>query len=86
LRQLIAMAYPMSRVNGDPELIDNIYYDIRARWRVDGGATERNVYRELLNSILRNNSNLQLYAKDGCDDGCDFVRGQLVAGRTGVAL
>ena len=80
------MAYPASRVNGDPELIDRIYYDIEARWRAAGGTNERNVYRELLKAILRTNSNLQLYVKDDCDAGCDLVPGQLVAGRASLAI
>lgn len=80
LRKLISMAYPASRVNGDPELID-LYFDIHASWRSDGQASERNVYRELLKTILRSNSNLQLYVKHDCDAGCDFVPGELVAGR-----
>ncbi|MBL8268755.1 M56 family metallopeptidase [Steroidobacter sp.] len=81
LRQLIALAYPASRVNGEPDLIDSIHYDIQARWHAEGHASERGVYRELLSRILRTNSNLQLYVKDGCGDACDYVRGQLVAGR-----
>jgi bla regulator protein BlaR1 len=86
LRDLISMAYPASRVNSEPGLIDRIHYDIEARWRVAGGTNERSVYRELLKTILRNNSNLQLYVKEGCDAGCDFVPGQLVAGRTSLAI
>jgi len=39
------------------------------------------VYRELLKAILSTNSNLQLYVEQGCDMGCDFVPGELVAGR-----
>jgi bla regulator protein BlaR1 len=61
LRQLISLAYPSSRVNSEPGLIDRVHYDIDARWHEAGATSERNVYRELLNSILRNNSNLQLY-------------------------
>jgi bla regulator protein BlaR1 len=61
LRQLISMAYPASRVNSDPDLIDRVYYDIEARWHEAGTASERNVYRELLSQILRANSNLQLH-------------------------
>lgn len=86
LRDLISMAYPTSRVNGDPELIDRAHYDIEARWRAAGEMNERSVYRELLKTILRTNSNLQLYVKDGCDAGCEFVPGQLVAGRSSIAL
>jgi hypothetical protein len=86
LRDLISMAYPASRVNGDPELIDRIHYDIDARWQAAGAASERSVYRELLRTILRTNSNLQLYVKDGCDNGCDLVPGELVAGRTGLPI
>lgn len=86
LRDLISMAYPASRVNGDPELIDRIHYDIEARWRAAAEANERSVYRELLRTILRTNSNLQLYVKDGCDTGCDFMPGELVAGRSSVAI
>lgn len=61
LRHLISLAYPSSRVNSDPELIDRIHYDIEARWHEAGAASERNVYRELLKKILRTNSNLQIY-------------------------
>lgn len=61
LRRLISLAYPSSRVNSDPDLIDRVHYDIEARWRESGVASERNVYRELLDRILRTNSNLQLY-------------------------
>jgi hypothetical protein len=61
LRQLISLAYPLSRVNSEPGLIDHIHYDIEAQWHDTGVTSERNVYRELLASILRNNSNLQLY-------------------------
>lgn len=86
LRDLISMAYPASRVNGDPELIDRIHYDIDARWQAAGAANERSVYRELLRTILRTNSNLQLYVKDGCDNGCDLVPGELVAGRTSLPI
>jgi len=32
LRKLISLAYPASRVNGDPQLID-LYFDIHASWR-----------------------------------------------------
>jgi beta-lactamase regulating signal transducer with metallopeptidase domain len=86
LRDLISMAYPASRVNGDPELIDAVHYDIEARWRAAGGTNERSVYRELLKTILRTNSNLQLYVKHGCDAGCDLIPGELVAGRYSVAM
>jgi beta-lactamase regulating signal transducer with metallopeptidase domain len=82
LRELIGLAYPASRVNGDPELIDSISYDIQARWRSDIPASERSVYRELLKNILRTNSNLQLYVKQGCDIDCAWMQGELVAGRT----
>lgn len=85
-RNLISMAYPGSTVNGDPYLIDRIRYDIEARWRVAPGSTERSVYRDLLKTILRSNSNLQLYMKNGCGDACQFVEGELVAGRYSVAL
>jgi beta-lactamase regulating signal transducer with metallopeptidase domain len=61
LRQLISLAYPSSRVNSDPELIDRVHYDIEARWHGAGAASERNVYRNLLNKILSTNSNLQIY-------------------------
>ena len=79
LRSLIALAYPASHVNGDPELT-NIYFNIQASWRSDREASERSVYRELLKNILQTNSNLQLYIKEGCEP-CDFVQGELVAGR-----
>jgi beta-lactamase regulating signal transducer with metallopeptidase domain len=81
LRDLIALAYPASHVNGDPELINRVYYDIDARWRSDSEASERSVYRELLKNVLRTNSNLQLYVKEGCDIDCAWVPGELVAGR-----
>lgn len=61
LRNLISLAYPSSRVNSDPDLIDRVRYDIEARWHGTGTASERNVYRELLDTILRTNSNLQLH-------------------------
>ena len=67
-------------------MIDRVHYDIDARWRAAGEASERSVYRELLKTILRTNSNLQLYAKDGCGTGCDLMPGRLVAGRSSVAL
>lgn len=86
LRDLISMAYPASRVNGEPQLIDSIHYDIDASWRAVGDASERIVYRELLKTILRQNSNLQLYTKQGCTTDCGLVAGQLVAGRSTVAM
>lgn len=82
LRDLISRAYPASRVNGDPELIDRIYYDVHARWRSESEISERAVYRELLRNILRTNSNLQLYVKEGCDIDCAWMPGELVAGRS----
>jgi hypothetical protein len=82
LRDLIALAYPASRVNGDPELIDRTYYNIHARWRSDSVASARSVYRELLKHILRTNSNLQLYVKEGCDIDCAWLPGELAAGRS----
>jgi beta-lactamase regulating signal transducer with metallopeptidase domain len=71
LRDLILLAYPASSVNSDPELIDHVSYDIEARWHAAGGASERHVYRQLLDNILRTNSNLQIYVNDRCDQGCD---------------
>jgi hypothetical protein len=82
LRELISLAYPASHVNGDPALIDSIYYDVHARWRADTAASQRSVYRELLKNILRTNSNLQLYVKQGCDIDCAWIPGELVAGRS----
>ena len=61
LRHLISLAYPASRVNSDPALIDRVHYDIDARWHSVGASSERNVYRELLSRILSTNSNLQLH-------------------------
>jgi bla regulator protein BlaR1 len=61
LRRLISLAYPSSLVNAEPEFIDRVHYDIEARWHEAGTASERNVYRALLDRILRTNSNLQLY-------------------------
>ncbi|GFE79424.1 hypothetical protein GCM10011487_14240 [Steroidobacter agaridevorans] len=82
LRDLISLAYPASHVNGEPVLIDSAYYDVHARWRSDGAASERSVYRELLKNILSTNSNLQLYVKTGCDIDCAWIPGELVAGRS----
>jgi len=82
LRDLISLAYPASYVNGDPELIDRVHYKIDARWRSESVASERSVYRELLKNILRTNSNLQLYVKQGCDIDCAWMPGELVAGRS----
>jgi beta-lactamase regulating signal transducer with metallopeptidase domain len=84
LRDLISLAYPGSRVNSESDLIDGIYYDIEARWRDQGRASERNVYRELLKSILRTNSNLLVYVKDRCEGECDGVPRQLIGGRRGA--
>ncbi|MDY6945350.1 MAG: M56 family metallopeptidase [Pseudomonadota bacterium] len=86
LRELISLAYPASRVNGDPELIDRIHYDIDARWQAGVAANERSVYRQLLKTILRRNSNLQLYVKDGCNSGCELSSGRLVAGRSSLTI
>jgi bla regulator protein BlaR1 len=61
LRRLISLAYPASRVNSDPDLIDRVHYNIDARWHDAQGVSERTVYRQLLEKILRTNSNLQLY-------------------------
>jgi hypothetical protein len=71
LRDLILLAYPASSVNSDPELIDQVSYDIEARWHDAGTASERHVYRQLLESILRTNSNLQIYVGDRCERGCE---------------
>lgn len=60
LRKLISLAYPASRVNSDPDLIDRAHYNIEARWHDAREVSERSVYRELLNQIISNNSNLQL--------------------------
>jgi hypothetical protein len=73
LRDLILLAYPASSVNSDPELIDRVSYDIEARWHDAGSPSERHVYRQLLESILRTNSNLQIYVNDRCDHGCDHT-------------
>jgi len=71
LRDLILLAYPASSVNSDPELIDQVSYDIEARWHDADGASARHVYRQLLENILRTNSNLQIRVNDRCDQGCD---------------
>jgi len=75
LRHLIASAYPGSRVNGEPDVIDRARYDIEARWHAswpDGGVTsERKTYRELLKKVLRRNFNVQLYVNEQCDMECD---------------
>lgn len=60
LRHLILLAYPRSIVHGDWEMIDAVRYDIEAQWRAEGGLSERNLYRVLLQQILQNNSNLEL--------------------------
>lgn len=60
LRQLIVLAYPAAIVHGDWQTIDAVHYDIRAQWRAEGGLSERNLYRVLLQEILHNNSNLEL--------------------------
>jgi beta-lactamase regulating signal transducer with metallopeptidase domain len=64
LRHLISSAYPSSTVNGEPETIDRIRYDIEAQWREHGGTSERNLYRELLKQVLQTNSNLELYVTE----------------------
>jgi beta-lactamase regulating signal transducer with metallopeptidase domain len=81
LRDLISLAYPGSRVNSESDLIDYVYYDIEAQWRDQGRASERNVYRELLKSILRTNSNLLVYVQDRCEEDCDGAPRQLIGGR-----
>lgn len=63
VRQLISLAYPASTVNSDPDLIDRARYNIEARWHGEGGASERNVYRELLKKVLNTHSNLVIYVK-----------------------
>jgi beta-lactamase regulating signal transducer with metallopeptidase domain len=62
-RDLISSAYPLSRVNGDPQLIDRAHYDIEASWHDRGWTSERNAHRELLKRILQTNTNLQVYMK-----------------------
>ena len=69
-RDLISSAYPLSRVNGDPQLIDRAHYDIEASWHDQGGTSQRNAYRELLKRVLRTNTNLQVYIKEPCDAQC----------------
>jgi uncharacterized protein (TIGR03435 family) len=68
LRQLIASAYPSSTVTGETRIIDRARYDIDARWRGPGGRSERKVRRELLQSIVRTNFNVQLHIKDLCNE------------------
>jgi len=70
LRHLIASAYPGSRVNGRPEVIDRVRYDIEARWHAQEGTSERTAYRELLKKVLRRNFNVQLYVNERCDMEC----------------
>jgi beta-lactamase regulating signal transducer with metallopeptidase domain len=70
LRQLIASAYPSSTVTGETRIIDRARYDIDARWRGPGGRSERKVRRELLQSIVRTNFNVQLHIKDLCNEEC----------------
>jgi beta-lactamase regulating signal transducer with metallopeptidase domain len=63
LRQLISRAYPFSLVSGEPTAIDYARYDIDARWR-GTGTSERNLYRQLLEQVLRTHSNLELRIMD----------------------
>lgn len=70
LRQVIAAAYPWSHVAGDPEILDRIRYDIDAHWHESGGTSERNVHRELLERLLQNHFNVQLYIGDRCHLRC----------------
>ena len=60
LRHMILLAYPSSIVHGDWETLDAVRYDIDAQWRAEGGLSERNLYRVLIQQILKNNSNLEL--------------------------
>ena len=71
IRQLIASAYPWSRVTGEPRIIDFRHYDIEARWSGDGNTSERNVYRQLLKQIVQANFKLQVYVDDRCEIQCE---------------
>jgi hypothetical protein len=70
VRHLISLAYPASQVHSDPDLIDRVHYDIEARWHEQSATSAKYVYRELLDRILRNNSNLRIYFGDRCDGEC----------------
>jgi beta-lactamase regulating signal transducer with metallopeptidase domain len=63
LRELISAAYPSARVSG-PAAIDNARYDIEARWRENGRTSKRKLYRQVLEQVLRTNSNLELHVID----------------------
>lgn len=70
LHHLISLAYPWSRVNGDPKIIDFARYDIDVRWRDAGATSERNVYRQVLKRIVHANFNVQVYVNDRCELKC----------------
>jgi bla regulator protein BlaR1 len=70
LRQLIASAYPAARVTGESRVIDRARYDIDARWHGQGGRSERNVHRKLLENIVRTNFNVQIHIRDLCGKEC----------------
>jgi bla regulator protein BlaR1 len=63
LRELISAAYPFARVSG-PTAIDSARYDIDARWRETGRTSERKLYRQVLEQVLRTHSNLELHVID----------------------
>lgn len=71
LRDLIKVAYPASIVKGDSGVIDRFRYDIEARWRNQGGTSERTLYRELLKNIVATNFNVEVYVNNLCDGGCE---------------
>jgi bla regulator protein BlaR1 len=70
LRQLIRSAYPAARVTGESRVIDHARYDIDARWHGQGGRSERNVHKKLLENIVRTNFNVQIHIRDLCGKEC----------------
>jgi beta-lactamase regulating signal transducer with metallopeptidase domain len=64
IMQLIVAAYPCSIVNDQTAGLDRIRYDFDVHWRVEGGTSERHLYRALLKQILQSNSNLEVQVTD----------------------
>jgi beta-lactamase regulating signal transducer with metallopeptidase domain len=62
--QLIKSAYPYAIVNDQTAGLDRARYDIEVRWRTEGGASERHLYRALLKQIIQSNSNLEVHVRD----------------------
>lgn len=69
LRNLIRAAYPWALVRGDPYVIDQLRYDIQARWQAQGTVPERALYRHLLRRLLPSH-NVQLFVDRRCEVAC----------------